>query len=50
MKEKVNRDQVGGKIDKINEIKSGDLLIKLHKSSNAKDIKDAVSAAIGSLK
>lgn len=47
MKEKVDQNEVGDRVNKIKQTKSGDLLLQLQKGSNVKEVKDVIAAAIG---
>ena len=47
MKDRVVKQHVAENVNKIRQIKTGKVLVQLQRGSNAKDIKDAVAAAVG---
>ena len=48
MKDKVDKGQVAGNVNKIKQTQTGDLLIQLQRGSNATHLKETVTIAIGS--
>ena len=46
MKDKVDKGQVAGNVNKIRQTKTGDLLIQLQRGSNTAHLKETVTTAI----
>ena len=48
MKDKVDKEQVAENVNKIRQIKTGDVLVQLQRGSNPTHLKEAVATTIGS--